>query len=213
MRRPRRPTPLLVALTLASACDVPRFEGPQIQDPPTGFTLQPERALPPRTFPERDVLFHTAWGHTGLSGSSVIHVDGHPGAMSRGEVMEAREDAIATAEDPDAVFDPVEALRIDGREAWGWYERVESPRRGLVEVAYRAVVPYDTLTYAIEVRSGEPTLKGAAPDTLRSVVSTFGVGRTTYNVPVILVALGAVLFVVGALRTRARAARSDTPLG
>jgi hypothetical protein len=134
----------------------------------------------------------------------LIYIDGHPGVLDVEDVMAARDGAMAAELDADAVFGEVEALRVDGRNAWGWYERIESPRRGLVEVTYRAVVPYDSVTYAIEFVSGEPSLKRASPDTLREVVSTFAIGRTTYDLPVILVVLGGMVFVVSVLRSRSK---------
>lgn len=195
---------LLFALVAATGCDVPRFPGPQIQHPPPGFTLQPETSSPRRTFPDRDPSFHTAWVHTSLGGVSVIYIDGHPGVLGAEEVMAARDRATTDEPDEDAVFGEVEALRVDGRNAWGWYERIESARRGLVEVRYRAVIPYDSVTYAIEFVSGEPSIKRASPDTLRDVVSTFAIGRTTYDIPVILVVLGGIVFVVAVLRSRSK---------
>ena len=208
MRHARATVALLLPSLAVGACDVPRFSGPQIQQPPADFSLQPASESSQPTFPDREVVFHTAWVHTGLGGVSVIFVDGHPGTVDMEDVMAAREDVMAAETDPDAVFDEIEALRIDGHDAWGWQERIESPRRGLVEVTYRAVVPYDSVTYAIEFMSGEPSIKRAAPDTLKAVISTFGIGRTTYNIPVIVIALGAVLFVFSVLRTRSRE-RSD----
>lgn len=195
---------LLLAVVAATGCDVPRFPGPEIQDPPPNFTRQPETSPPRRTFPDRDVSFHTAWVHTDLGGVSVIYIDGHPGVLGVEDVMAARDGAMAAEPDEDAVFGEVEALRVDGRDAWGWYERIESPRRGLVEVTYKAVIPYDSVTYAVEFVSGEPSLKRASPDTLREVVSTFAIGRTTYDIPVILVVLGGIVFVVSVLRSRSR---------
>lgn len=195
---------LLLAFVLLAGCDIPRFPGPQIQEPPPNFTRQPETSPTRRTFPDRDVSFHTAWVHTDLGGVSVIYIDGHPGVLGVEDVLAARDGAMAAEPDEDAVFGEVEALTVDGREAWGWYERIESSRRGLVEVTYRAVIPYDSVTYAIEFVSGEPTLKRASPDTLRDVISTFAIGRTTYDIPVILVVLGGIVFVASVLRSRSK---------
>lgn len=207
-RRPLR-TLLLLALVTPSACEVPRFQGPQIQNPPLGFLLQPDNHPPTRIFPGRDVIFHSAWVRTDLSGVSLIFVDGHPGDTSLEEVLTAVEETRQAQEDPDTHYGNVEALRIDGRDGWGWYERIESPSRGLVHVVYKAVVPYDTVTYAIEFTSGDPVFKRAAPDTLRTVVASFGVGRTVWNLPLIAIMTGALLLVVSTVRTRAqeRAAR------
>lgn len=197
-------TALAALLVVVSGCRIPRFEGPQIQRPPAGFTLRAASDPTPTTFPEHEVTFHSTWVHTDMSGVSLISVHEHPVVFDVDDVVAAQERVRATATDPDAVFDDIEAIRIDGRDAWGWYERIESPRRGLVQVAYRAVVPYDSVSYAIEFSSGEPSLKRAAPDTLRAVISTFGIGRTTYNIPLIVIVFGTFLLFVSILRARSR---------
>lgn len=201
----RRQLNAVLASTLLalSACEIPRFEGPQIQEPPVGFRLQPESAEQARLFPGRELTFHSTWVHTDMSGVSLIHVNGHPGALTIEDVI-AGFDAVRTLrQDPDLAYGEIEALRIDGRDGWGWAERIQSPSRGLVEVSYRAVIPYDTVTYAIEFFSGEPMWKQYAPDTLKAVIGTFAVGETTLNVPLIAMVVGAVLLLVSVLRARA----------
>jgi len=118
--------------------------------------------------------------------------------------MVAQEEARAAEADPDAVYGGLERLTIDGREAWGWYRTIQSVRRGLEEVTYTAVVPYDTISYALVFTSSEPTLKRASPDTLRAIVTSFAIGRTTFNVPLIAVVLGAMLLSAAILRTKRR---------
>jgi hypothetical protein len=154
-------------------------------------------------FQHRDVVFQTAWVES-ISDFSTIHINGHPAVLGLEDVMAAQDTAKRYAEDPDIMFGPVESLTVDGREAWGWEERVQSPSRGLTWVAYRAAVPYDTITYAIEFYSGEPGLKRAAPDTLKAIISTFAIGETTLNMPMIALLLGGALFSVAGLRARAR---------
>jgi hypothetical protein len=205
---PRRPWPLrsfvLLAVAAAvAACDVPNFDGPQIQEPPQGFLLTPNSHQQRRLFPERELVFHAAWIES-VRDFSTLFIDGHLGALGLEDVIAAREEARRFAIDPDVRFGEVEPLRVDGRDAWGWSERVETPTRGLVWVAYRAVVPYDTITYAIEFHSGEPSIKREAPDTLKAVISTFAIGRTTYNLPLIAVMVGLMLFGVSVLQTRRR---------
>lgn len=204
MRSRRSYAALATLLIVSAGCEVPRFEGPQIQQPPPGFTLQPESYPQRRTFPDEEVTFHSAWVHTDVSGVSLIYVDEHPVVFDVDDVVAAQEGARAAEMDPDATFGDVEAIRVDGHDAFGWLERIESPRRGLVEVTYRAVVPYDSVSYAIEFTSGEPSLKLAAPDTLRAVISSFGIGRTTYNLPLIVIVFGALLLFVSILRSRSK---------
>jgi len=195
---------LLPALLATSACEIPRFEGPQIQSPPPGFLLQPEGYLQRRMFPEREASFHTTWVHTDMAGVSVIYVNGHAGALTVDDVLAAQEGVRSNTVDPDTKFGAIEALTIDGRQAWGWEERVESTRRGLVDVAYRAVIPYDTMTFAIEFVSGEPNWKQVSPDSLRTIISSFAIGKTALNLPLIGMLVGATLLAVSVLRSRAR---------
>ena len=201
-----RPTfAVLIALALpALGCQVPRFEGPEIQQPPANFVRQPNNQTLGPIFPNHEITFHTSWVHTDLGGVSVIYIDAHPTVFGLEDVMAARTAAERNDGDPDAVHGNIEALTIDGRESWGWYREVGSARRGLDHVTYYAVVPYDTVSYALMFGSGEPTLKQAAPDTLRAVVSSFAIGRTTYNLPLIAIVFGAMLLVASVLRSRSR---------
>lgn len=208
MNRPLCVLAVSALIVTSTGCSVPRFEGPEIQSPPAGFFQQPGTSQAYRMFPDRDVAFHTAWVHTDLGGVSTIYIDGYRGTSTADDALAAIEVMRQHATDPDTKFGGIEALTIDGREAWGWEERVESVERGLVDVAYRAIVPYDTMTYTIEFASGEPSLKIAAPDTLRAIVGSFAIGRTTVNFPVLALGLGALLLLVNVLvnrrKTRAR---------
>lgn len=199
---------LTLSLVALTGCEIPRFEGAQIQSPPLGFLLQPENYQQHRMFPEKDATFHTSWVHTDVGGVSVIYLDGHAGEITLEEIMASRDMYMAAAIDPDRQFGDLEPLSIDGRSAWGWAERIYSTNRGLVEVTYRAVVPYDTISYAIAFVSSEPVWKSAAPDTLKAVISTFAIGETEWNLPLIAIAFGAVLFVGAQFRSR-RQAKAD----
>jgi len=189
-------------LLSSSACDMPRFEGPQIQNPPINFLVQPEAYQQRPTFPELTPAFHTAWVHTDIGGVSAIYLSGYPGAMTLDNVLAGAEGRRETERDPDATFGEIEVLTIDGREAFGWSERIQSEPRGLVETRYRAVIPYDTITYVVEFVSDEPSLKLLSPDTLRVVVASFGIGETTWNLPLIAVFFGVTLLLVSVMRSR-----------
>jgi len=193
-----------VTLLSSAACTVPNFEGAQIQEPPVGFLLQPESVHPRPMFPDLEMASHTTWVHTDVSGTSIIYVDGHPGVLDVNDVTGALERAIASSTDRDRSFTNIELLTVDGRRGWAWSERVESDLRGLVDVSYKAVIPYDTITYAIEFASSEPSWKAAAPDTLRAVISTFAIGRTTWNVPLLAIVLGGGLLGISVLRSRSQ---------
>jgi hypothetical protein len=196
---------VLILLPVAVAsCDVPRFPGPEIQAPPPGFVHQPDATAKRDLFPGHEPTFHTAWVHADIGGASVISVDGYATAFTLDDVIGAREIAEEQETDPDAIHGEMEAIRIDGRDGWGWYDRIESDRRGREQVTYTAVIPYESASYAIELVTEESSFKRAAPDTLRAVVETFAIGQTTYNVPLIAVVLGAMLLLVSVLRARSR---------
>ena len=198
------PVALVAAVITLSACEIPHFQGPQIQNPPPGFFLQPETFQRRRMFPDLDVTFHSAWVHTDIGGVSIIYVNGHPGSLTLDDVTGAREGVLAAATDPDVSFSEIEALTIDGRQAWGWSEEIASSSRGLVDVTYHAVIVYDTISFAIAFTSGEPNFKGPAPDTLRTIISSFAIGQTTWNKPLIAIVMGGFLFLIAVMRTRAK---------
>ena len=208
----RSPSPTGIAVLLLlnlTGCEVPNFEGAQIQNPPRRFMLQNDSYQQRRMFPERDVSRHIAWIEASDGPYSGIYINAHPGALTMDDVLLAREAAGATAENPETTFDEVERMTIDGRPAWGWAERLETPELGLDWVAYRTVVSFDTVPYAIEFYSGDPGIKRAAPDTLKTVLASFAIGETTWSLPLVAPLAGIMLFAVSVLRsgTREKAAR------
>jgi len=189
---------LLLAL---AACDLPNFDGPQIQSPPPAFFLQREAFQQQRMFPYRDIAYHDAWVETSDGRFSAIYINGHAGVLTEDDVYAAQDSAKKWAQTP-ITFDPIERLTIDGREAWGWAERLQTPALGIAWVAFRAIVPYDTITYVIEMHGGEPGLK-SKPDSLRVIVSSFAVGETAWDFPLIAIMAGALLILINLLRNRA----------
>jgi hypothetical protein len=201
-RRKNRVGALTAVLLLApSACDTPDFPGPQIQSPPPAFFLQNEAYQQRRMFPEHEIVYHDAWVETSDGRFSAIYINGHLGVLTEDDVYEAQEAAQRAAQTP-ITFDPIERLTIDGREAWGWAERLETLERGTTWVAFRAIVPYDTLTYAIEMHRGETGLK-SRPDSLRVIVSSFAAGKTTWNIPLIAIIAGSLPALINLMRNRA----------
>lgn len=184
----------LAAAFTAAGCDVPAFHGPQIQSPPPAFTRNPEAADTRVMFPELPVVHKDAWVEASWGNFSGIFIHGHPGVLGPDEVDAARTDAMAArAGQRDTVeFGELELLRVDGRAAWGWGETWRMPDGGIRYVAFRVAVPYDTITYAIEFVSGEPGFK-IRPDSLRTIVASFAIGATTWNVPLIVALVGLVL--------------------
>lgn len=195
---------IVLALLLGpAACDMPRFQGPQIQGPPPVFYMQPEAYQQRRLFPDRELVFHTAWVETSDGRFSGIYVNGHDGAFTEEDVYAAR-DASQAAAEPSVTFGNVQVMTVDDRRAWGWEERLETRTRGIDWVAYRMVIPYDSVTYAVEFFAGDPGLKGAS-DTLQVILSSFAVGETEWNFPLIAIFAGMTLFLVSVMRSRSQA--------
>ena len=67
------------------------------------------------------------------------------------------------------------------------------------------MVPYDTISYAIEFYGNDPGLKRTAPDTLRTIVTSFAVGELKWNWPLILILSGITVLMVGMAKNRTRA--------
>jgi hypothetical protein len=65
------------------------------------------------------------------------------------------------------------------------------------------VAPYDSVAYAVEFFAGDPGLKGAG-DTLQVILSSFALGKTEWNFPLIAIFAGMTLFMVSVLRSRSQ---------
>jgi hypothetical protein len=207
-RRLQASTPIALAL-LFTACTVPNFQGPQVQEPPPAFTMNASTHQERRMFPDRDVVHHDAWVEASWGNFSGIYINGHPGVIARADVVAAREEAIQAATGRRAEFGEIEEILLDGRAAWGWGENWREDNGGLEFVVFRAAVPYDTISYAIDFLTGDPSLK-SRPDSLRTVVASFAVGRTTWNFPLLAIGAGATLLLLSLLRKRALARAQAT---
>ncbi len=189
---------------LLSGCTPAQFPGPQLQGPPPGFLREPEAGQERRMFPDREQIHYDVWVNAAWGDVSTIHINGHPGTVMRADVQGALEQAKQAAGQDPVNFSGVQELNIDGRMAWGWAERFETPRIGLQTIAFRVAIPYDTITYTVEIVSGDPALK-RNPDTLLVIASSFGIGETTWNIPLIVGVVLVLVLVVTALKKRAAA--------
>ena len=169
--------------------------------------MQPDTHLERRMFPQLNVIHHDAWVEASWGNFSGIYINGHKQVFSRADAETARLSAIQFYRGKLIEFGEIEDLTIDGRPGWGWTEWWRLDNGGLDYVAYRAVVPYDTMSYALEFISGDPSLK-IRPDSLRTVLSSFGIGVTQVNTPLLAILGGALLLALNMLRNR-MAARAD----
>ena len=155
-------------------------------------------------FPDLEVVYHDAWVEASWGNFSGIYINGHPGALGPEEVEAARSAAVGMTSDALAEFGPLESIQVDGRTGWGWTETWRMENGGLAYVVFRAAVPYDTVTYAIDFLTGEPGLK-VRPDSLRTIVASFAAGETRPNLPLIALLASAGMLVLHTLRKRQRA--------
>jgi len=205
-RASRAPALALTALAAValSGCKIPNFQGPQVQNPPPAFSLNKEATEDRRMFPGRAVIYHDAWVEASWGNFSGIYIDGHPGVLGATEVDQARTVAMQASAGQRVEFGELESLEVDGRTAWGWGETWRLENGGLQYVIFRAAIPYDTITYAVSFLTGDPGLK-IRPDSLRTIVASFAVGKTTWNVPLLAVVAGVLLLVGNTARSRSRA--------
>lgn len=192
----------LLSLSALGACDVPSFEGPQLQSPPAGFILRPQSRAEHGMLTFRPQIHHDAWVQPAPP-YSTIHINGYEGELTLEDAMAAQDSLRSNARGATVDFGGIEPLSIDERDAWGWEERTDSA--GATWVTYRAMVPYDTITYTVEVSTSDPALTAGAPASLQAIVSTFAVGETTYNWPLILLGIAVMAFALYLLRERSRA--------
>ena len=169
---------LLPIVLLASACDAPRFQGPQIQAPPEGFLRKSDVAQDRRMFPERPTIHFDAWIEAVWSDFTGIYINGHAGTTTLEEVEEARAWAMENPLDHPLASGDIETVSIDGRTGWAWMDIWRD--NGLHEVRYHVAIPYDTVTFTVDFTTSDPMFK-SRPDSIRTIVSSFAVGRTEWN--------------------------------
>ncbi len=189
-------------LAAVAGCTLPTFKGPQLQEPPLGFYRVPDAGQRWRMFPDREPTHYDVWVNAAWGDVTTIHINGYPGRMMRADVQDALDAAVDLMADSVSISG-LQQFTIDGRTGWGWAERFQTPTRGLVWIGLRVAVPYDTVTYTLEINSGDPALK-RNPDTLITMAATFGVGEVRWNIPLILAIVLAAVVVVSLLRKRAR---------
>ena len=172
----------LMAVSVAAACSQPYLVGPQIQRQLRGFLYDANSTQGRNVFPEREMVGQGAWWSSLDDDDeySSLFITRYPGGATRAEVQAARdfqETEYGGARDG---YGGLETIQIDGRSAWGWLET--SQYRGEISsYEYKAVVSYDSITFAVEFYTREP--EWMVPDSLRAVASTFGIGKVEWNFP------------------------------
>ncbi len=180
---------LVAAFALAavtSGCSRPTFEGPQIQDPPDRFLYDANASQGRNVFPQREQLRQGAW-FSGLMNDdehSSIFITTYAGPSGRNQIEAARDAQADRYGGRSMQYGPIGSIWIDDRTAWGWVE-TQIYKGKISSLEYKAVVSYDTVSYAIEFHSSQP--QWMDEQKLKAVVATFAVGRTELNVQAIIV--------------------------
>ena len=170
---------LLLSIIVTGGCEVPNFEGPQLQAPPEGFRRKPDISQDRRMFPDRTSIHFDAWFLDNWGEFTGIYINGHEGTTTLEEVAEARLWAMANPPDHPMAYGDIEVVEVDGRTGWAWMEMWRD--NGLHEVRYHAAIPYDTITFTVvDMWTGDPTFK-MRPDSIRAIVASFAVGRTKWS--------------------------------
>ena len=184
-------------LLTSAACQRPRFEGPQLQDPPAGFLYKAGAASAHRAFPDREVVQHGAWTKGGGEPFSAIFITSYRGVATPEETLEARDSQERLLSPQGYQFGPLERMTLDGHEAWGWLVSHQDSR-GLHSREFKVAIPHDSMTYTVEFFTNK-TITMNNPDTLRWGVASFAVGVTTWNRSAIIIGgvLGGLVLFLG----------------
>ena len=190
-------------LLTSAACQRPRFEGPQLQDPPSGFLYKNGAASAQQVFPDREIVQQGAWTKGGGQPFSAIFITSYRGVATPEETLEARDNQENRLSSQDYQFGRLERMVMDGHEAWGWMVSHQDSR-GLHSREFKVTIPHDSMTYTVEFFTNKTGMKDN-PDTLRWGVASFAVGVTTVNRRAIVIGsvLGGFFLIIGIQKFRA----------
>ncbi|MGV8042144.1 MAG: hypothetical protein AB2L07_19480 [Thermoanaerobaculaceae bacterium] len=197
-------------VVLALVACAPINEGPVLGKVPEGLaytsTMQAARVPLPRRAVTRQLGYVRPGG---ADWTTSVVITEYSGATSAEEVSAARDEYARRYTSTE--YSEIEGMGIDGRPAWGWYERQRSKER-LVDMQLTAVVAYPSASYSIEVSTSDPRLQSEG--TLREVALSFRIAtRERFDAAVLIVAgllLGAVTWVVWRASQTARTPAGDT---
>lgn len=190
-----RLVPILALMTASglSACAKPQMEDLHIPGGLTGFLFDANATKARNVFPEREQLRQYGWMTFGEDVNSLM-VTKYAGAATAEEIEAAR-DAQAARYGRDTMrYGDVEAITVDGRLGWGWLE-TQIYKGELASLEYKAVIPFDDVTYAVEFHAGKPDYQDEAK--LKAVIRQFQLGRTEF--PAAQVAASGLILVFGAI--------------
>lgn len=173
---------------LLLGCTTSRLTGPQITKVPAGFGLDLNASGARKVFPDRDVVNERGWFRTQGERHGSVLITEFEGQASEQDLRDARAELERKYTTKHFSYGPIESFKLDGRPAWGWFERQSTSRE------YVAVVSYPDATFSIEFYS---SIKEHQDDELlKKHVASFrrDPGRwSRVFVPVLMIAIIAVI--------------------
>jgi hypothetical protein len=180
----------MVLLLLAGGCTIPNYQGPQVQEPPAGFVFDANSTQGRNVFLDRPPVRQGAWWRldTVRDEHSSIFISTYDWTPDAFEIDAARDRHAREYGHEFSIYGEVERVVIDDRAAWVWFHTQTHTFTGATTaLEFTAVIPYDSVTYAVEFSSDQPEY--LREDAVRLVVMSFAVGRTKIHYPALLVAL------------------------
>jgi hypothetical protein len=170
---------LLLTLIGGAACVALAVPGYQVQDVPLGFLFTANAPNGVKVLPDRNILSRGVWlgDIETFEPQSEIHVTRYSGNVTIEEANAARDVQASRYGNPSSIdYGRVATVTIDGRAAFTWMETRYDRNGGVRSLYYTAVIPYDTVTYAVEFDTSAP--HRLHPDSLTRVVHSWGRGET-----------------------------------
>jgi hypothetical protein len=138
---------LLWAVT-ATSCSQPLRDGPRLHEVPAGFVFDANAYQARSVLVGVDKAEEAAWFRVSLDDeSSSIFITRYEVVLASGEVGTAYQAYVDRYPAPG--YTVLEEIEIDGRPAWGFAE-LQWLKDELCAVSYRAIIPYETETFAVE---------------------------------------------------------------
>ena len=196
-----------LALTMvgAAACVAPSVPGYQVQGVPEGFLFTANANTGVNVIPDRDILSRGVWlgDIETFEPQSEIYVTRYSGNVTVEEAEAARDVQASRYGNPSSIdYGRVATVTIDGRAAYAWMETRYDEHSTVRSLGYQAVIPYDTVTYAVEFTTS--AAHRLHPDSLTRVVHSWGRAKTEVLWGAILVAAAVLAGLATLLGYRAR---------
>lgn len=201
---------LVYLLAMALGGCAPINEGPVLARVPEGLAYSNGIRAARAPLPHRAVTRQLGYVRPGgTDWTTSVVITEYSGATDAAEVSAARDELARRHTGTD--YSDVEGMGIDGRPAWGWYERQLDKGR-ITSMQLTAIVPYEAASYSIEVSTSDPRLHSEV--TLREFALSFHiVKRERWDAVVLIVAgllLGLLTWGVWRAQESARRPAGDT---